>query len=423
MLKLVKIIVVLLSAFSSFSQSWTWTSIADLPFATSNNALCEAVVNGNEFVYSFGGIDTTKIYSGIHQRCFKYDVGADSWSEIDSLPDLSGKIASAASFVKGKIYIIGGYHVLASSSEISSNKVHVYNPTTDSFETDATPIPIAIDDHVQCVYKDSLIFVVTGWSNTNNVPNVQIFNPELNQWQAGTNTNSNAFFTSFGASGTIIGDTIYYYGGAGGGSFAARKYMRKGYIDPIDPTNITWTLMDDAPGVASYRAACSNVNDVAFWIGGSSVSYNYDGIAYNGSGGVAPSARILHFYNGNYLFSDDFPQEYGVMDLRGIAKLSNNRFVIAGGMDSSQVVTQRSFLLQVNSLGLNEIKQKPFSVIYSNTNVQIATHHIGTAVLVDMSGRIVKKFNKNEIFTIEKNDFRKGMYFFVQNEQSIRIQL
>ena len=40
-----------------------------------------------------------------------------------------------------------------------------------------------------------------------------------------------------------------------------------------------------------------------------------------------------------------------------------------------------------------------------------------------MTERIVKEFNKNEIFTIEKTDFIKGIYFFVQNEQSIRIQL
>ncbi len=50
LLKSVKTIVALLITFSSLSQSWTWTRVADLPFATSNNALCEAVVNGNEFI-------------------------------------------------------------------------------------------------------------------------------------------------------------------------------------------------------------------------------------------------------------------------------------------------------------------------------------------------------------------------------------
>ena len=427
MLKSIKVIpitvVVLFIALSSFGQTWQWTRMADLPFATSNNALCEAVVNGNEYVYSFGGIDTSKIYSGIHQRSFKYDVTLDSWAEIDSLPDATGKIAAGASFVKDKIYIIGGYHVLASSTEISSNKVHVYNPVTDAFEADAASIPVPIDDHIQCVYKDSLIFIVTGWSNTGNVPNVQIFDPSLNQWQVGTSTAPNYLYTSFGASGTIIGDTLYYHGGAAGNSFSARKYMRKGYIDPTDPTNITWTLMNDAPGLEGYRSACSSINDHAFWVGGSSVSYNYNGIAYNGSGGVDPSARILSFDNMSYTYNDASMQEYGVMDLRGIAKFSNYNWFIAGGMDSAQVVTPRTFRISLLNVGVEELSQSSISVVYLDQLVEISTLKNEKAQLFDLAGRMIVEFEENKLFKIQRENFQSGIYIFVQNERSIRIRL
>ena len=423
MLKLNSLVVFILVTISSSAQTWQWTELAPMPFKTSNNAVCEATVGTDEYVYSFGGIDSTKIFSGIHTRSFKYTVATNSWSEIAPLPDPSAKIASGASFIKGKIYIIGGYHVLANNNEISSSKVHVYNPSTDLFEADAVDIPLAIDDHVQCVYKDSLIYVVTGWSNTSNFPNVQIFDPSLNQWQNGTFVPTNFNFTSFGASGTIVGDTLYYHGGAAGGSFAARKFMRKGYINPADPTDITWEQMADAPGDEGYRSACSSRGNTMFWVGGSSLSYNYDGIAYNGSGGVAPSARILHFNNSNYQYSDEITQPYGVMDLRGIAKLANDRWIICGGMDSSQVVRNRTFLLENTSLDLLESDLKSFVVKYIDSKVQIESPTNEKATLVDLSGKLILSFEANSIFEIDASTIEDGIYLFNQGQKVIRLKL
>ena len=187
MRKIVAITVFLFCVASSYSQdAWTWTRLADLPIPTANNALTEVYLSGQKFVYSFGGITTGLTHDSIHQRSFKYHVSSDEWTEVPSMPDTLGKIASAASFVNNKIYIIGGYHVDENGNEYSSNKVHVFNPFLDTFEVDAANIPVPIDDHVQAVWRDSLIFVVTGWSNTTNVPDVQVFNPAFNSWIAAT---------------------------------------------------------------------------------------------------------------------------------------------------------------------------------------------------------------------------------------------
>jgi len=423
MLKLSSVIFLVFLSFCVKAQSWQWTELANMPFRTANNAVCEANVNGSEFVYSFGGIDTSKLFSGIHKRSFRYDVGANTWSEITELPDLEAKIASGASFVKGKIYIIGGYHVYSNGNEISSNKVHVYNPQTDLYEADGTNIPLAIDDHVQCVYKDSLIYVVTGWSNSGNFPNVQIYDPTLDQWQNGTFVPTNYQYTAFGASGYIVGDTIYYHGGAAGGSFAARKFMRKGYINPADPTDITWELMADAPGEAGYRSACSARGNTIFWVGGSVLSYNYDGVAYNGSGGVDPSARILHFNNTNYQYSDDQTQPYGVMDLRGIAKLSNDRWIICGGMDTNQVVSNRTFLLENSALDLFALQKNEFVVKYSETSVTIESQINDIATLVDLSGKVVASFDYGNSFEIDASAIEDGIYLFNQGQKTLRLKL
>ncbi len=403
-------LLLLLVSFQSNAQNWNWTELSPMPFRTANNAVCEAVVNGNEYVYSFGGIDTSKIYSGIHNRSFKYDVAADTWTEIAPLPDTMTKIAAAASFVNGKIYIIGGYSVFANNNEESSNRVHVYDPVMDTYETDGAPIPTKIDDQVQCVYKDSLIFVVTGWSDFGNVPEVQIYDPALDQWQSGTSVPVTFQYLVFGGSGYIVGDTLYYHGGAAGQSFAARRHIRKGYINPQDPTDITWELMGEAPGDPGYRAACSGTDDRVFWIGGSATSYNYDGIAYNGSGGVDPSARILHFNPSDSMFLDETTQPYGVMDLRGIAKLGNNRWIICGGMDTNQVVSNRTFLLESNSLSVPSKASETLQIGYSQNGITVAAPSAATFELMDLSGKILKAFESSKEIQILNSEYTNGTY-------------
>ena len=425
MWKLTSLIALLISFSSSAQFNWTWTELDTMPFRTANNAVCEAIVNGEEFVYSFGGIDQTKTLTGIHQRSFKYSVTLNSWTEIAPLPDTLGKIAKGASFVNEKIYILGGYHVLPNGSELSSDRVHIYNPASDTYETDGAPIPLAIDDHVQAVYKDSLIFVVTGWSNTANRPEVQIYDTYLNQWQAGTSVPNDNFFKAFGASGTIIGDTLYYHGGVSGSfSFVARTYLRKGYINPNDPTDITWVQMADAPGDAGYRAACSSAGNTLFWIGGASTAYNYDGIAYNGSGGVDPSARVLHFSLHDYQYNDETSEPFGVMDLRGIAKLSNNRWIICGGMDTNQVVSNRTFLLENPSVFIDEIIAiNGFEVRYFPDEIVIGSVFTSAAKLISMNGNIVHEWRKDENVKIIRSQFETGIYLFEQKGNTIRIRI
>lgn len=424
MWKLTSLFALLISFNSSAQFNWTWTELDTMPFRTANNAVCEAIVNGEEFVYSFGGIDLTKTAAGIHQRSFKFAVSSNSWTEIAPLPDTLGKIAKGASFVNGKIYILGGYHVLP-TNELSSDRVHIYNPVTDVYETNGTPIPIAIDDHVQAVYKDSLIFVVTGWSNTANRPEVQIYDTYLDQWQSGTSVPNDNFFKAFGASGTIIGDTLYYHGGVSGSfSFVARTYLRKGYINPIDPTDITWEQLVDAPGEAGYRAACSSAGNTLFWIGGAPTAYNFNGIAYNGSGGVDPSARVLHFSLFDYQYNDEISQPYGVMDLRGIAKLSNNRWIICGGMDTNQVVSNRTFLLENPSVFIDEITAiNGFDVRYYPDKIVVGSVLEGPTKLISMNGIVVREWKENENVHVFRSRFDSGIYLLEQEGKTIRIRI
>ena len=343
------LILILFFPAITFSQTgWTWTELNSMPERISNNAVTQGIDgSGNVNVYSFSGIDSTKLYSGVNLKSYRYNVTTAIWDTIASLPDAQGKIAAGASTVKNKIYIIGGYHVNANGSEVSSAKVHIYDPINNAYLLDGADIPVAIDDHVQAVWRDSLIYVVTGWSNNNNVPDVQIYDPANDNWLVGTATPNATQYKMFGASGVIIGDTIYYNGGVTSGlSFNATSYLRMGVIDPIDPTIITWSQLQDNPGGNGYRMAAAKHNNRCFWIGGSGTAYNYDGIAYNGSGGVEPHSRILTYQKYWNMWFEGFGSPFGIMDLRGIAQITPTSWIICGGMETGQTVTNRAFLLE-----------------------------------------------------------------------------
>ena len=160
-----------------------------------------------------------------------------------------------------------------------------------------------------------------------------------------------------------------------------------------------------------------------FWVGGSSLSYNYNGIAYNGSGGVDPSARILHYNNSSEQYLDDISQPYGVMDLRGIAKLSNDRWIICGGMDSTQSVMNRTFLLENSSLGLETPTLAELQIKYTKTGVEIESELVEKAYLIDLQGKVIIDFDAANEFRIDASKLEDGIYLFNQGRKTIRLKL
>lgn len=336
-----------------FAQT-VWQLRAPMPMPTANNAVCAAMVDGDDRVYSFGGIGTGLDRAAIHRNAYRYSKQLDAWTTLPEIPDTSGKIASAASVVGGVAYVIGGYHVLnASPFEISSNKVHRFDLSTETWLTDGAPIPIPIDDQVQAVWRDSLIYVITGWSNTTNVSAVQVYDPALDLWSVGTAViNSNAY-RAFGASGTIIGDSIFYYGGASTGSnFPAQDKLRIGVIDALSPMTIQWLPVVNT-GRTSYRSGCGTFQNRPFWVGGSTVSYNYDAVAYNGSGVVAPATDLAILPNTNAPFTLESAGAE-VMDLRGVGQLSSGDIHICGGIGPNAEVLATNWLI-TTSLGIGEL--------------------------------------------------------------------
>lgn len=335
--------VFLLSCFCVHAQL-TVTEVAQLPEAVANNAVCEGFADGVSYLYSFGGIDKTKKSSGIHLKSFRVNLQTGKAEQIADLPDNMGKVAAAASRIGKIIYITGGYYVFPDGSETTSDKLHRYNTETNEYWPDGPDLPVGTDDHVQAVWRDSLLFLITGWNNTGNIARVQFFDPSTQLWERATSIPNNHDYKSFGASGTIIGDTIYYFGGASSAAgFNIQNQLRKGVINPKNPKEITWEFSVPDTDVVGYRMASTMVENQVHWIGGSGITYNYNGIAYNGSGGVQPLNRDL-FWTGTK-WQETLVKSLP-MDLRGIARVNDTVQYIAGGMVANQEVSDKVYKLE-----------------------------------------------------------------------------
>lgn len=202
-------IIVLCSTFVLLCNGQiTYELLESCPEKISNSAIAGVTIGDRPYVYVFSGIDTTKNFGGIHARSYKFDLLDNEWSVLPDLPGGQDRIAAGASTIKDKIYILGGYEVFEDGNEVSLNHLHVFDPITDSFLENTAPIPTPIDDHVQLVYQDSLLYSITGWSNTGNVNEVWMYNPAMDIWSECTALPLGPIFSSFGSSGSIVGDTI-----------------------------------------------------------------------------------------------------------------------------------------------------------------------------------------------------------------------
>ncbi len=357
--RLLYFIALYLLSLSAFSQAYESFVVDPMPEGVSNNAVVGATVNDTFYVYSFAGIDNSKLWSGIHLRSYRYNTVSGIWDTLSDLPDTLGKIAAGASLVGDTIYIIGGYYVYQNGNEATSAHVHRFNIKTNSYMSDGAPMPVPVDDQVQVVYKDSLIILATGWSNVTNVPDVQVYDPHSNSWTAATSMPNTNSYKSFGASGAIVGDTIFYFGGAqSSGSFPPQFGLRKGVIDPSDPSQISWSFDYFDMAVRGYRMASFSTEDgYVHWIGGSYQTYNYNGFAYNGSGGVPPIDRNLIFEPQTGRWEEEYSYSYP-MDLRGIAQQNDSILFLAGGMGPNQQVSDSCWRLELRPFQFNSISDK-----------------------------------------------------------------
>lgn len=329
------------------SSNVRWEQGPDLPRPLANTAVAATTVYGQTRVYAMMGLSTPRTWASVVRDTWMLDPDARRWSARRPVPAAEGRLAATAQAIDGRIYLLGGYTISPDGSERSTPALDIYDPLRGVWDS-AAAMPTPVDDAVSAVWRDRYLVVVSGWHQTDNVPDVQLFDTRTQTWTASTPIIGPAVF---GHAGGIAGDTLVYCDGvavhpAQSPKFAITSGCYRGELDRRAPTQIAWREIERPPTAGRYRAAAGRwgrSSNIVF-AGGSSRAYNYNGIGYDGA--PAEPTREVFAYD---IAEDRWTQLPSLpeprMDLRALAATDDGLWLV-GGMGPGQTVRAESFVLR-----------------------------------------------------------------------------
>src|SRR6266699_1041972 len=179
-----------------------WTTLASMPTARAG-AVAAAVDNN---IYVIGGRSSAAgpCNGGPYMATVeKYDVDANTWSTVASLPSPRSDLAAVAH--GGKVFVFGG----CTGNATVTSEVDMYNPETDTWTTGLAPMPTARASLV-AGHSGQRIYTIGGWDGGSAQNVNEVYNIAGNSWSMGT-----AMPTARLEAGTHShGGTVYVVGGA-----------------------------------------------------------------------------------------------------------------------------------------------------------------------------------------------------------------
>ncbi|MDT8370274.1 MAG: serine hydrolase, partial [Longimicrobiales bacterium] len=332
-----------------------WEEAPPLPRPVSNNAVAAVEVDGVVSLFSFLGLDERKGRDSEVRWTFRLDLGDSAWTEGPPVPG-PGRLAASAQGLGGRVYLFGGYTVEADGSEWSVPDVDIFDPATGAWSSGA-PIPVPVDDAVSGVWRDSLIYLVSGWHDTGNELLVQLYDPGADRWLQATPIAGPAVF---GHTGALTRDALVYLDGVrvrprsetppGQSRYELQPSSWLGAIDPDDPLRIKWSALPPHPGPPLYRAASVAVGSRVFFFGGTDNAYNYDGLGYDGRPATPADGAFAWDLEAERWTEAPAPA-VPTMDHRGALRAGGYIWII-GGMESGQRVTDRVQRVAIRDLAV-----------------------------------------------------------------------
>jgi len=298
---------------------------------------------GNE-VYAFYGLGAGKTHADIARDTHAYDLTSRAWRRIGDIPVDQGRLASVALTVGGSVYLIGGYTVSAKGEEVSTPEVMRFLAATGRFET-VSNMPVPVDDTVAMPWRDRWIVLVSGWHDTANVADVQLYDTRTRQWTSATPWPGKPVF---GHAGGLVGDTMVVCDGVtsakgpdGKNQYAIANECWQGTLDPARVGSISWRQLPAHPGAPLYRAGAVGATDGAgriIFAGGSSRPYNFNGIGYDKLPSE-PSDAVFSFDTARGAWQQHAPLPEAGMDYRALVPLGGGEYGLFGGMRAGQRVS------------------------------------------------------------------------------------
>ena len=332
--------------------------LSPLPAPVSNNAVAVSYSEVGTKIFSFMGIGAKKTGNALTTSAYELDVKTGKWAEKRPVPGVAGRLAASAVALDGQVFLFGGYVVDGQGEETTLSDLNVFVPFENRYYR-GKDIPVAVDDAVAGVYHDRYIFLIGGWSKTQAVRNVQVYDTDKNEWMQATPLPGTPVF---GHAGAIVGNTIVYVDGAyknpdgNGPKYIASSECWMGKIPTSkkgDITKIAWTKLPAHPGNARYRIAAGagpheKKGGKVYFSGGTDNPYNYDGIGYNGQP-AEPSPVTFAFDVRSEQWetiTENTPEP--TMDHRGLL-VTHLGLVMIGGMEKGQQVTSKVTVVKAGS--------------------------------------------------------------------------
>jgi N-acetylneuraminic acid mutarotase len=132
-----------------------------------------------------------------------------TWTTKQDMP--TARLWLSCEVVDGKIYAIGGVTQFGGSAVAT---VEEYDPQTDTWDTTKTPMPTARCWMASAVY-DNKIYIIGGnpnysYQGTNHVRKVEVYDPATDTWDT---NKAKALTARSGASTCVVNGIIYVMGG------------------------------------------------------------------------------------------------------------------------------------------------------------------------------------------------------------------
>ncbi|MEZ4404127.1 MAG: hypothetical protein R3B06_29160 [Kofleriaceae bacterium] len=319
-----------------------WSSGPSLPRPLSDNAVAALPRAGGCELYTVAGIEAGLDQAALTTAAFAWTSDQAGWRTLPAVPG-PPRLAASAVGLRGRVYVVGGYTVSPTGAEASLDRVDVWDPAAAGWTT-AAPLPVPIDDAVVAPWRDRYLLVVSGWSTTQPVRTVQLYDAEADAWTVADPFPGRPVF---GHAGAISGDDVVIVDGvaAGAGGFALAPQAWRGHLDPASPGVIAWTDLGGHPGPGRYRAAAGvDRAGAVVIVGGTDEPYNFDGRAYATGQPSPPRADGLAYTrDGGFAAIADAP--VATMDHRGLVGCGD-ALAVVGGLVAGPAVTDGVRLLR-----------------------------------------------------------------------------
>lgn len=317
-----------------------------------------AVALAGDHVFAFYGLGTGKTHADIardvHATSLLDHAGERGWQAIAQIPVSEGRLASAAVTIGERIYLIGGYTVAADGSEKSAPEILRFDPEQTSFAHE-TNMPVPVDDTVALAWRDRWIVLISGWYDTANVADVQIYDTRSKNWTSATAWPGKPVF---GHAGALFNDVVVVCDGVaavkgddGKNQFALSDQCWRGQLDVGAIGKIAWHPLPAHPGKPLYRSGATatrqlrNSGHIVF-AGGSERPYNYDGIGYDGLP-AEPSSAVISYDIAAKKWMRHTSLPTAGMDFRGLIEYRKH-FHLIGGMRTGQSVSGEVIRFQIS---------------------------------------------------------------------------